>query len=314
MGKMPRAHPGGCSRKRSPGHPAQDRRPGGSAGRGLAVCRRAPGPVSRRTPTQPRQERTQPPCVASCTTATSSCASIRSSSEAARSCLWSSPAVMIAAVGCRGPLGAPGTVHLNRRVADSSSRVKTASVVNGGLAPAAAPKSDQEGTNVQLRYRRHPRRRLLDGPHSRNQPTRAGRTLSEAEWTQPRHMIALATGVPIDDVAVRSAGLAALKTAFLPAGRAARRPGASSARSVIGVGDLDWRLRGLGVELSVMPACTGNGERVSDGGKSTTRTSREVQVHNEAGGPRLKELAEWCSRSTRPDDWRRNIIRRYKGA
>ena len=67
--------------------PAQDRRPGGSAGRGLAVCRRAPGPASRRTPTQPRQERTEPPYVASVYDATSSCASIRSSSEAARSCL-----------------------------------------------------------------------------------------------------------------------------------------------------------------------------------------------------------------------------------
>ena len=39
-----------------------------------------------------------------------------------------------------------------------------------------------------------------------------GRTISEAEWTA-RQMIALATGVPIDDIAVRSAGLAALKTA-----------------------------------------------------------------------------------------------------
>jgi len=39
-----------------------------------------------------------------------------------------------------------------------------------------------------------------------------GRTSSEAEWTA-RQMIALATGVPIDDIAVRSAGLAALKTA-----------------------------------------------------------------------------------------------------
>jgi hypothetical protein len=35
-----------------------------------------------------------------------------------------------------------------------------------------------------------------------------GRTISEAEWTA-RQMIALATGVPIDDIAVRSAGLAA---------------------------------------------------------------------------------------------------------
>ena len=49
-----------------------------------------------------------------------------------------------------------------------------------------------------------------------------GRTISEAEWTA-RQMIALATGVPIDDIAVRSAGLAALKTAFRPGGRAARR-------------------------------------------------------------------------------------------
>ena len=55
-----------------------------------------------------------------------------------------------------------------------------------------------------------------------------GRTISEAEWTA-RQMIALATGVPIDDIAVRSAGLTALKTAFRPGGRAARRPGASSA-------------------------------------------------------------------------------------
>ncbi len=45
--------------------PAQDQRPGGSAGRGLAVCRRAPSPASRRAPTQPRQERTEPPYVAS---------------------------------------------------------------------------------------------------------------------------------------------------------------------------------------------------------------------------------------------------------
>jgi len=39
-----------------------------------------------------------------------------------------------------------------------------------------------------------------------------GRTSSEAEWTA-RQMIALATGVPIDDIAVRAAGLAALQTA-----------------------------------------------------------------------------------------------------
>jgi hypothetical protein len=37
-------------------------------------------------------------------------------------------------------------------------------------------------------------------------------------------MIALATGVPIDDIAVRSAGLAALKTAFRPGGRASIDP------------------------------------------------------------------------------------------
>ena len=55
-----------------------------------------------------------------------------------------------------------------------------------------------------------------------------GRTISEAEWTAWQ-MIALAAGVPIDDIAVRSAGLAALKKAFRPGGRAARRPGASSA-------------------------------------------------------------------------------------
>jgi NADPH2:quinone reductase len=42
-----------------------DLRKTGSAGRGMAVCRRAPGPASRRTPTQPRQERTEPPYVAS---------------------------------------------------------------------------------------------------------------------------------------------------------------------------------------------------------------------------------------------------------
>ena len=54
-----------------------------------------------------------------------------------------------------------------------------------------------------------------------------GRTISEAEWTA-RQMIALATGVPIDDIAVRSAGLAAQNG--IPARwRAARRPGASSA-------------------------------------------------------------------------------------
>ena len=35
-----------------------------------------------------------------------------------------------------------------------------------------------------------------------------GRTISEAEWTA-RQMIALATGVPIDDIAVRAVGLAA---------------------------------------------------------------------------------------------------------
>ena len=61
-----------------------------------------------------------------------------------------------------------------------------------------------------------------------------GRTISEAEWTA-RQLIALAAGVPIDDIAVRSVGLAALKTA---GGRTARRPGASSA-PVIGVRDLD---------------------------------------------------------------------------
>ena len=51
-------------------------------------------------------------------------------------------------------------------------------------------------------------------------------------------MIALATGVPIDDIAVRSAGLAALKTAFRPGGRASIDPRFFSA-SVIGVRDLD---------------------------------------------------------------------------
>jgi hypothetical protein len=64
-----------------------------------------------------------------------------------------------------------------------------------------------------------------------------GRTISEAEWTA-RQMIALATGVPIDDIAVRSAGLAAQN------GIPARWASSSSTRrffsaSVIGVRDLD---------------------------------------------------------------------------
>ena len=64
-----------------------------------------------------------------------------------------------------------------------------------------------------------------------------GRTSSEAEWTA-RQMIALATGVPIDDIAVRCAGLAAQN------GIPARWASSSSTRglfsaSVIGVRDLD---------------------------------------------------------------------------
>ena len=55
-----------------------------------------------------------------------------------------------------------------------------------------------------------------------------GRTISEAESTA-RQMVALATGVPIDDIAVRAVRLAAPTAAFRPGGRAARRPGASSA-------------------------------------------------------------------------------------
>ena len=65
-----------------------------------------------------------------------------------------------------------------------------------------------------------------------------GRTISEAEWTA-RQMIALATGVPIDDIAVRSAGLANAQN-----GIPARWASSSSTRrffsaSVIGVRDLD---------------------------------------------------------------------------
>ena len=52
------------------------------------------------------------------------------------------------------------------------------------------------------------------------------RTISEAESTA-RQMIALATGLPIDDIAVGTAGLAAPTTEFRPGGPAARRPGAS---------------------------------------------------------------------------------------
>jgi len=55
-----------------------------------------------------------------------------------------------------------------------------------------------------------------------------GRTISEAESTA-RQMVALATGVRIDDIAVRAVGLAAPTAAFRPGGRAARRPAASSA-------------------------------------------------------------------------------------
>ena len=55
-----------------------------------------------------------------------------------------------------------------------------------------------------------------------------GRTISEAEWTA-RQMIALATGVPIDDIAVRSAGLAGLKNGIPARWASVHRPGASSA-------------------------------------------------------------------------------------
>jgi hypothetical protein len=65
-----------------------------------------------------------------------------------------------------------------------------------------------------------------------------GRTISEAQWTA-RQMIALATGLPIDDIAVGAADVAAPKTAFRPGGSAARRPGASFSASVIGLRDLD---------------------------------------------------------------------------
>ena len=50
-----------------------------------------------------------------------------------------------------------------------------------------------------------------------------GRTSSEAEWTA-RQMIALATGVPIDNIAVRAAGLSA------PNGIPARWASSSSTR------------------------------------------------------------------------------------
>ena len=56
-----------------------------------------------------------------------------------------------------------------------------------------------------------------------------GRTISEAQWTA-QQMIALATGLPIDDIGVRAAGVAAPKTAFRPGGPASRRPGASFTR------------------------------------------------------------------------------------
>jgi hypothetical protein len=55
-----------------------------------------------------------------------------------------------------------------------------------------------------------------------------GRTISEAEWTA-RQMVALATGVRIDDIAVRAVGLAAPTAAFRPGGHAARRPAPSPA-------------------------------------------------------------------------------------
>ena len=65
-----------------------------------------------------------------------------------------------------------------------------------------------------------------------------GRTISEAEWTA-RQMIALATGVPIDDIAVRVAGPRSAQN-----GIPARWASSSSTRrffsaSVIGVRDLD---------------------------------------------------------------------------
>ena len=107
-----------------------------------------------------------------------------------------------------------------------------------------------------------------------------GQTISEAEWTA-RQMIALATGVPIDDIAVRSAGLAAQN------GIPARWASSSSTRrffsaSVIGVRPRLKRLRGLGVELSVMPGVHRKWRRSVRRRKLTTRTSREVQVQNES--------------------------------
>ena len=65
-----------------------------------------------------------------------------------------------------------------------------------------------------------------------------GRTVSEAEWTA-RQMIALATGVPIDDIAVWSADLAALKTAFRPGWASSSSTRRFFSASVIGVRDLD---------------------------------------------------------------------------
>jgi hypothetical protein len=49
-----------------------------------------------------------------------------------------------------------------------------------------------------------------------------GRTIGEAEW-MARQMIALATGVPIRDIAVRAAGLAAPTAAFRRLGESSRR-------------------------------------------------------------------------------------------
>jgi len=64
-----------------------------------------------------------------------------------------------------------------------------------------------------------------------------GRTISEAEWTA-RQMIALATGVPIDDIAVRSA---ASQRSKRHSGQVGERPSTRRffGASVIGVRDLD---------------------------------------------------------------------------
>src|SRR6476659_5428105 len=136
---------------------------------------------------------------------------------------------MIAAVGCRGHLGAPGRSIEPARGRSRAREYRRRLVVNGGTRARRqrlsqtrrGPMSscDIDVTRDGGCWTVHIRE--VHGPAQ-------GRTISEAEWTA-RQMIALATGVPIDDIAVRSAGLAALKTAFRPGGRAARRPGASSA-------------------------------------------------------------------------------------